>query len=216
MIEIWGRRSSSNVQAVLWCLAELNISFTRKDAGYIYGVVDTPEYLEMNPNGTIPTIRDGDGDNTPLWESGAILRYLSNTYAPKSFWPHDPAARAQVDQWAEWAKINFAGKFTAPIFQKLVRTAPSKRDYAAIEAAVVAVDKYLDIAEQHLANNRYLVGDALTLADIQFAHCLYRYYDIDIERPQRNHLKRYFDLLSTRPAYKDNIIVSYEELRVFD
>ncbi|MEP2943553.1 MAG: glutathione S-transferase family protein [Hyphomicrobiales bacterium] len=214
MIEIWGRRSSSNVQAVMWCLAELNLEVNRKDAGYIYGVVDTPEYLDMNPNGTIPTIRDGD--NTPLWESGAILRYLSNTYAPKIFWPHDPVARARVDQWAEWAKINFAGKFTAPIFQKLVRTAPSKRNYSEIEAAILVVDKYLDIAELQLTQNQYLAGDDLTLADIQFGHCLYRYFDIDIKRPERNNLKRYYENLCARPAYNENVVISYDELRIFD
>lgn len=214
MIEIWGRRSSSNVQAVMWCLAEFDLAVSRKDAGYIYGVVDTPDYLAMNPNGTIPTLIDGN--NPPLWETGAILRYLSNTYAPHPFWPHDPVARAHVDRWAEWSKINFAGKFIAPVFQKLIRTAPSKRDYAAIEAAILIVDKYLDIAERQLSNTKYLAGDTLTLADIQFGHCLYRYFDLDIKRPERANLKRYYEQLCERPAYTENVIISYDELRISD
>ena len=79
MLKVWGRKTSSNVQAVMWCIAELGLEHERIDAGLTYGVVDTPEYLAMNPNGMIPTIRDGD--NPPLWEAGAILRYLANSNA---------------------------------------------------------------------------------------------------------------------------------------
>jgi len=60
MITVWGRASSSNVQATLWCLAELGLEFDRIDAGFIYGVTDTPAYLEMNPNGFVPTLVDGE------------------------------------------------------------------------------------------------------------------------------------------------------------
>jgi glutathione S-transferase len=52
MLKVWGRRSSSNVQALMWCIGELNLDYERMDAGFTYGVVDTPEYLAMNPNGT--------------------------------------------------------------------------------------------------------------------------------------------------------------------
>ena len=79
MLKVWGRRSSSNVEALLWCLEELNLGYERIDAGFIYGVVDTPEYLAMNPNGTVPTLQDGDGP--PLWETGAILRYIAGAYS---------------------------------------------------------------------------------------------------------------------------------------
>ena len=72
MITVWGRVSSSNVQAALWCLAELELAFERIDAGFIYGVTDTPAYLEMNPNRFVPTIVDGG--NPPLFETGAIIR----------------------------------------------------------------------------------------------------------------------------------------------
>ncbi|MBL4727568.1 MAG: glutathione S-transferase N-terminal domain-containing protein, partial [Rhizobiaceae bacterium] len=102
MIKIWGRKSSSNVQVVLWAAAELGIGYDRIDAGLSYGVVDTPAYLVENPNGTVPMIQDGD--DTPLWESSAILRYLANSYGNELMWPADPAARAQVDKWMEWAK----------------------------------------------------------------------------------------------------------------
>lgn len=211
MLKIWGRKSSSNVQALMWCVGELSLSYERLDAGFIYGVVNTPEYLAMNPNGTVPTLQDGKGP--PLWETGAILRYLANSYAPNEFWPPDRIARASVDKWAEWSKINVAANFTAPIFWRVVRTPQSNRDLPAIRAALALLARYLDIAETQLAKSTYLAGDHFTLADIQFGHCLFRYFDIDIERGHRPNLTRYYSALATRAAFQEHVMISYEELR---
>ena len=214
MLKIWGRRSSSNMQALMWCVGELGLEFDRTDAGFTYGVVDTPEYRAMNPNGTVPTVIDGD--NPPLWETGAILRYLAGKYGSDAFWPKDPYARANVDRWAEWSKINIASNYTAPVFWRTVRTAPSRRDPAAIDDALRKLGVFLDVAETHLAHQRYLADDHFTLADIQFGHCLYRYFDIDIDRADRPNLRRYYETLADRPAYREHVMISYEELRVTD
>lgn len=214
MLKIWGRKTSSNVQAVMWCVAELGLPYERIDAGFNFGVVNTPDYLAMNPNGTVPTLIDGD--NPPLWESGAILRYIANSYAPEVFWPSDPVARAFVDQWAEWSKISFTLSFTGPVFWKVVRTAPSRRDAKAIADALAVLDKKLDIGEAQLTKTPYLAGSDLTLADIQFGHCLYRYFTIDIVRRNRPVLSAYYDKLTNRAAYVTHVMVPYDDLRVTD
>jgi glutathione S-transferase len=96
MIKVWGRKTSSNVQAVMWSLAELGMAHERTDRGHHYGGLDTAEFLAMNPNGTIPVMRDGDGEF--LWESSAILRYLANRYGRAPYWPDDLAARTHIDR----------------------------------------------------------------------------------------------------------------------
>jgi len=58
MLEIWGRKTSSNVQALMWCVGELGLAYRRYDIGHRFGGNDTPEFLAMNPNGTIPVLRD--------------------------------------------------------------------------------------------------------------------------------------------------------------
>lgn len=214
MLKIWGRKSSSNVQAVMWCIGELEIPYERIDAGFIYGGVDTPDYLSMNPNGTVPTLQDGD--NPPLWESAAILRYLADRYGPEEFWPTDTHARADVDKWAEWSKLNIALKFTAPVFWRVVRTPPSKRDTTAIAHALKTLDSFLDIAEARLSSFPYLAGEYFTLADIQLGHCLFRYFDIDIERTEHQNVRRYYDALAKRKAFQEHVMLSYEELRETD
>jgi len=169
MLKIWGRRSSSNVQALMWCVGELGLAHERIDAGFTYGVVDRADYLAMNPNATVPTLVDGD--SPPLWETGAILRYLAAAYGADSFWPTDPVARAGVDKWAEWAKINIALNFTAPVFWRVVRTPAADRDDVALAAALARLNKFLTIAEARLDASAHLAGAAFTLADIQFGHC---------------------------------------------
>lgn len=213
-LTVWGRRTSSNVQALMWCIGELGLSFERHDIGHVHGGNDTPEFLAMNPNGLVPVLRDGDGP--PLWETGAILRYLASRYGQDSFWPADLRARADIDKWAEWAKINATLSFTGPIFWRVVRTAPAKQDPAAIAAAITRFDGVLAIAEAQLAANPFLAGDDFTLADIQFGHILYRYYDIDIDRPSRPQVERYYRALTERPAYREHVMVSYAPLRVTD
>ncbi len=214
MLVIWGRRTSSNVQALMWLVGELGLPYERHDVGHRYGGNDTPSFLAMNPNGLVPVIRDGD--EPPLWETGAILRHLASRYAEPSFWPKHEYARAIVDQWAEWSKNHIAMEFTGPIFWRVVRTAPSKRDSNAISTAIARFDRSLDIAEAQLAQRRFLVSDDFTLADIQFGHVLFRYYDINIVRKERPALDRYFEDLQERPAFREHVVVSYEELRALD
>nr|WP_232370377.1 glutathione S-transferase N-terminal domain-containing protein [Xenorhabdus lircayensis] len=54
----------------MWCIGELGLSFTRYDIGHKYGGNNTPEFLSMNPNGTVPVFKDGD--SAPIWETGAF------------------------------------------------------------------------------------------------------------------------------------------------
>ncbi len=212
MLTIWGRADSSNVQSVMWCIAELGLDYKRHDAGHRFGVNDTPEFIAMNPNRTVPVLRDGDGP--ALWESGAILRYLGAKYGNDPFWPKNLAPRTEIDRWAEWSKINIALGFTAPIFWRVVRTAPKDQDPNAIQQAVNALETKLSIAETRLGQHPYLVGDAFTLADIQFGHVLYRYFDIPIKRRNFPALLAYYNRLTERAAYQTHVMVSYEGLRV--
>ncbi|SDC32976.1 glutathione S-transferase family protein [Ruegeria marina] len=212
MLTIWGRRTSSNVQALMWCVGELNLPHVCHDAGHRYGGLETPEFGRLNPNRTIPVLQDGT--DTPIWETGAILRYLAARYGKDSFWPADPTRRARVDQWAEWAKLNVAMGFTAPVFWRVVRTARAGRDPVAVARALAELEAKLTIADAQLSRHAHLAGDAFTLADIQLGHILYRYYDIDIPRAPLPHLRLYYQKLSARPAFRQHVMVPYDELRV--
>ncbi|MBX2854853.1 MAG: glutathione S-transferase family protein [Rhodobacteraceae bacterium] len=212
MLTIWGRVTSSNVQALMWCVGELGLAHHRHDVGHRYGGTDTDAFYALNPNRTVPVLQDGD--NPPLWETGCILRYLAAKHGDDGFWPADLLKRTEVDQWAEWAKINIALGFTAPVFWRVVRTPLRKRDPAATRAAVTALEAKMAIAEKRLQRHPYLAGGGFTPADIQFGHILFRYYDIEIERVNFPAISDYYQRLTARPAYREHVMISYEELRL--
>ncbi|MEE2951542.1 MAG: glutathione S-transferase family protein [Pseudomonadota bacterium] len=212
MLTIFGRADSNNVQAVMWLVGELGITHERRDIGQRFGGNRTPEFLAMNPMGLVPVIKDGE--DAPIAETGAILRYLASRFGfDETFWPSAPAARAQVDRWAEWAKVEVAAAFQAPIFYPMVMVKPENRDPAAVEKALPRLNARLDIAEALLSAHSHLAGEAFTLADIVFGSLLYRYFTVEIARADRPALQRYYETLCARPAYREHVMVSYEALR---
>lgn len=210
MLTVYGRATSSNVQAVLWGMEELGLSYNRLDYGEVYGGLDSPEFDALTPHGKIPVLKVGD---QAIWETPAILRYLATEHGDHSFWPQDPLARAQVDMWAEWAKHSVAEAFTGPVFWRTARTRPENRDDALIAQNLARLSAELAKAEEKLSQSDFLCGSNLTLADIQLGHVLYRYFDIDLARPDTPALKSYFERLATRSAYQTTVMVSYDALK---
>lgn len=210
MLTVYGRATSSNVQALLWGLEELDLSYTRLDFGETFGGLDTPKFRAMNPHGKIPVLKIGD---TALFETGAILRYLANTHGAETFWPSVPIQRAKVDMWAEWAKHSVAEAFTGPIFWEAVRKREKIQNPVLIRHNIEKLETELAIAEELLENLPYLCGNFLTLADIQFGHVLYRYFQIDIQRRELPVLEAYYTRLKDRPAFQKTIMVSYDVLK---
>lgn len=210
MLTVLGRATSSNVQALLWGLEELGLAYDRLDYGEVHGGLDTPEFRDATPHGKIPVLMLGD---TALFETAAILRYLASVHGHEDFWPADPLQRAQVDMWAEWAKYEVAAAFTGPVFWQNTRTAPERRDPDLVRRNLDRFEAQLAIAEPCLAAMPYLCGDTLTLADIQFGHVLYRYFDTDLDRRALPALATYYARLCARPAYRNTVMVSYDTLR---
>lgn len=210
MITVWGRATSSNVQIVMWALAEIGLECKRIDVGGSFGGTDTPEYLRMNPNKLVPTLQDGD---LTLWESAAIVRYLGAKYADASFWPTGPVERARIDQWAEWSKTTFGPTLLTGIFQPLIVTREENRDTKAVAAAVTRMQGLAKVIDARLAETAFLGGQHPAFGDCIFGTLLYRYFTLDFDRAETPHLRAYYDRLCARPAYARHAMVSYESMR---
>ncbi|MEX2519568.1 MAG: glutathione S-transferase family protein, partial [Paracoccaceae bacterium] len=206
MITVYGRATSSNVQIVMWAIAELGLKHERLDYGHSYGGNDTPEYLAMNPNGLVPTFRDGD---LVMWESSAILRYLGAQYGDEAFWPRDPAVRGPLDMWAEWSKTTLSPGFNYAIFLPMVRTPRSQRDMAAIDRGIEALKPVMRRLDARLGAGPYLAGEALSFADMLTGNLLYRYYTTDFDKVETPALDAYYARLKALPNYAEHVMVSY-------
>jgi glutathione S-transferase len=163
MLKVWGRRSSFNVQKVMWLVGELGLAHQHIDAGGSFGGLDAPEFLAMNPHGRVPVIRD---DKATVWESHAILRYLAARDGSGPFWSSDPAVRAAVDGWMDWSQTSLQPDFLMGVFWGFYRTPEPQRNWPAIRAALARCARHFEQLERLLERRPFLLGDALTLADI--------------------------------------------------
>jgi glutathione S-transferase len=203
MIKIWGRTDSSNVQKVLWCCGELGLDFDRVDLGGKFGGNKEKSYLDMNPNGLVPTIQDGD---FVLWESNSIMRYLVEKYGQGRLLPPTPDGRASANQWMDW-QLTTLGPSIVPLFWTLIRTPQEKRDPNVVNSALEKTSNAWKIVDQQLIRSPYVAGDALTLGDIPLGVWAYRWYNLPIERPRFAQIDAWYKRLCQRPAYQKHIMI---------
>lgn len=202
-IKIWGRRDSSNVQKVLWCCGELGISFERTDIGGRFGGNKEKPYLDLNPNGLVPTIEDG---GFVLWESNSVMRYLVDKYGKGKLLPTTPEGRANANRWMDW-QLTTLGPAITPLFWGLVRTPVEKRDPALVQNAQERSIKAWQIVENQLAKNSFVAGSEFTLGDIPLGVWAHRWFNLPIERPNFSHLKEWYDRLCQRKPYQTHIMI---------
>lgn len=204
MIEVWGRRSSSNVQKVVWALDELGLEFKRHTVGGSFGGTREPAYLEMNPNALVPVLRDGD---ITMFESNAIVRYLAARYGEGRLRPQAPQALAAAEQWMEWQQLNVVPHISA-IFWNLVRVKPEDRNDKAVADAGAKLANILAIADERLAASPWFAGDEFSYGDIVLGVLYWRYSQLDCSRPDTPNIKRWFEALQQRPAYRKWVMVA--------
>jgi len=213
MLKIWGRISSINVRKVVWCAQELALMFDRVDAGRDFGVVQTPAYRALNPNGLVPTIEDDSGDErVVLWESNVVVRYLCARHASGTLYPEPLAARFDAERWMDWQQttLNPAGR---EAFMQWVRTPREQRDAAAAARSVAATERLFAQLDAHLATRAYMTGDRFTVADIPIGCEIHRWFGLpaaEYRRPRWPSVERYFAALCARPASRDVLDLGLE------
>lgn len=210
MLKVWGRRSAMNVQKVMWLIGELDLPHEHIPAGGNFGRLDEPAFLVLNPHGLVPVIQDGD---VAVWESHAILRYLAAKYAPGRFWSDDAAERSQVGRWMDWSQTTLQPAFLDGVFWPCFRTPPAQRNLALIERNVRHCGEIFQRLDGLLEREPALAQQEPTLADIPIAATFYRYFELDIQRPKLPHIEAWYARLQRRPAYRQHVMVSFEELR---
>lgn len=203
MIQILGRPNSVNVQKVMWCAAETGVSVDRHDIGGAFGGNTTDAYLSKNPNGRVPTLVDGD---FVLWESNAIVRYLSETHGASPWYPENAKDRGLCGQWLDWYLTTLHGPMTV-IFWQLIRTSEEDRDHGALKAAIKEASEVWAMLDSHLADQKFVVGDNLTMGDVAVGCSAYRWHTMDVDRPDLPNLKRWWDSLAERQAYQQHVML---------
>ncbi|MDJ0787986.1 MAG: glutathione S-transferase family protein [Myxococcota bacterium] len=208
-MRLHARRTSSNCQKVLWFLGELGLDYEFVPTGGDHGGLDDPAFRALNPNGRVPTWVDEHG---AVWESHTLLRYLAAVHAKGRFWPEDPAARSRIERWMDWSQSGFDAAFMA-LFWGHWRTPEADRNERLNRMNAKRAAAALEVLDAELAGHDYVVGDALSLADIPIGALLYRYANLDVTEKLPGHVASWYARLVERPAFQEHVMLPFDELK---
>jgi glutathione S-transferase len=160
----------------------------------------TPEYRAMNPNAKVPVLVD---DGLVLWESNAIMCHLAEK-AGSDLWPQD-ARRIEVMRWLMWDATEFAPAAGTFYFEHIIkpRFGLGETDAAEIEKATPGFQRYAKVLDAHLQGRRYLVGEALSVADFAVAITLPYAREARIPLGEFPEIRRWHEGLNALQAWRE-------------
>ncbi|MEX2647835.1 MAG: glutathione S-transferase family protein [Alphaproteobacteria bacterium] len=194
MIRLLGRATSGNVQKVIFLLEEMGLSYRREDYGRQFNNTGG-DYLRLNPNGKVPTLID---DETVVWESNTILRYLAGKHR-SPLYPPDPAKRSDVERWMDWLLATLNPPYLG-LFKEAKKSPAERAPSWTADAKDMAAQ--LQLLNDHVAERPYMSGAEITLADVALAPIVARCLGFPIELPALPNLKAWYGRLAARPAFK--------------
>ncbi|KAJ5798425.1 glutathione S-transferase [Penicillium pulvis] len=164
-IKIWGHWGGPNPWKVIVLLEELDLPYNLELVEF--SDVKKPEYLDVNPNGRLPTIEDPN-TGIVLWETAAIIPYLIEQYDKKGMLSYAELPEKYLCQ--QWLAFQASGQ--GPYFGQatwFARFHPEKLP-SAIERYVNEIFRVIGVLEEGLTRNGtgWLVGDKCTYADLSF------------------------------------------------
>lgn len=190
----------------MWTVGELGLAFERHPVGGSFEGTREPDYLTMNPNGRIPTIRDGD---LTLWESNAIVRHLCRAHdKERLLLPATEAEYALSDQWMDWHKTTLYPAYIEFAWAT-IRTEPAVRDPDRIRYYRTQTEQALAILEAHLDISEYVVGGRLGMADIPFGPLYFRLRKLDFQTSAYPNLERWYHSFCERPAFREHVAFEF-------
>jgi glutathione S-transferase len=157
-MKIYGDTKSGNCLKVKWVCDYLALPYTWIAIDILKQETRSAQFLRLNSAGQVPVVEFDDGRT--LAQSNAIIRYLA---CGSDLVPEDAFAAAKMDEWLFWEQYSHEPAIAVCRFQMVYLGRPAseldpdkvKRGYAALERM-----------EQQLAATRFLIGEALTLADV--------------------------------------------------
>ena len=187
---------SGNCYKVRLLLAHLGIPYETRDMDVVDHSNRREVLGDLNPSLRVPTLVLDDG--RPLGESNAILWYFGEG---TRFVPDDPYARAQVLQWMFFEQYELEPALAVVRFWVAYSGRPDALSAERHDELMRAGERVLGTLDRHLDGRDYLVGDAMTVADVS----LYAYTRVapeggfDLEPYAA--LRRWLDRIAAEPGH---------------
>ena len=194
MIELFTAATPNGFKVSI-ALEELGLSYTVRPISL--GKLEQKEewFLKINPNGRVPAIIDHGNGDFAVFESGAILIYLAEKTG--KLLPTEPKARSRVMQWLMFQMGGIGPMMgQANVF---FRYAPEKIPYA-IERYQRESRRLFEVMEGQLKKTTYIAGEDYSIADIALHSWVAGYEWSGVSIDGLPGLKRWLDLVGSRPA----------------
>ncbi len=180
----------------LWTLEELGVGYDVKILPFPPRE-KSPEFLKINPLGTIPFLVDGDVQMT---ESVAMSMYFVNKYKPTELAvaPHERDFASYLN-WLAHSDATLT--FPQTVVLRYTLQEPGVADAAALGYRKWFVSR-LKLLENHLENRAYLCSERFTIADICVSYALVLAKQLNIEQAMKPNISRWINRLFQREGYK--------------
>jgi glutathione S-transferase len=163
-----------------------------------------PEYLELNPAGTVPTLVEDNGMVVP--DSAVICEYLDEAYPDGSLMGRTLVERVEVRRLAMWFDGKFAAEVTQNLYgEKFLRrlTHRGNPDPGAIRTGYTALRYHLDYIGWLAETRKWLAGSALSLADFAAAaHLSTLDYIGELDWSTSPPAKDWYARMKSRPSFR--------------
>jgi glutathione S-transferase len=157
-MKIYGDSNSGNCLKVKWVCDKLALPYSWVEIDTLKGGSRTAEFLRLNPAGQVPTVEFDDGRT--LAQSNAIIRHFARG---SDLIPSDAFAAAKMDEWLFWEQYSHEPYIAVCRFQMVyLRKPASELDPDKVKRGYAALARM----EQQLAATPFLIGDAISLADV--------------------------------------------------
>ena len=212
MITLFDYLPSQNAWKIRLLLNQLDQPYSQKLVSIFEGEGQLPGYVEINPTGAVPAIRD-DAGNT-IAESNAILLYLARD---TEYLPSTALGQAQVSQWL-FFESDYVQSSIATLRHWLLTGKDKNRSAEVLAGKREASLKVLSILERQLGAYEYLVGSEYTIADMSVFAYVHLSEDTGISLRHFSNVQRWINAVRAQPRFLDKIFPysldkhSYREL----
>jgi glutathione S-transferase len=205
-MEIHADPITVNCRKVLAGLQLIGAPYKLSHVDYFKGAQKEMPYIGLNPNASVPAMRDGDFE---LWESNAILMYAADKMGNDKAYPRELRTRADINRWLLWESSSWFPACYVYLVENCVKPLlGGAADQAVLDAHNAQFHKLAAILDARLAKHKWVAGtDNPTIADIALAAPLHLHGWQRIPFGPHAHIKRWlFEGVEKLPCW-DNTYV---------
>ena len=181
---------------IAFLLEELGVPWEKVTLDLAQREHKAADYLALNPNGVVPTLKDGD---TVIFESVAIALHLADRFAEKGLAPPpDSPLRGRYLSWMVWSMTTLEPPI-GDVYLERMKPA-EQQSAAAVDAALARFRSSAQVLEGELTGP-YLLGDSLSAADVMVG-CVLAFAGMLGMLDGHPSLRDYVARITARPAYR--------------